>query len=74
MPDRFDYKLPLLLSTQAKADKDRCFHFNTPRMITDTHDNDIYAQILDRNPTFFNHYMFSQRLAFNLADFFYICR
>ncbi len=39
-------------------------HINAPGMITDTHDNNIYAQKLNRNRTFFNRCMFSQRLAF----------
>ncbi len=42
----------LTLSTQTKADKDRCFHFNAPEMMTDTHDNNICAQRLNRNRTF----------------------
>ncbi len=42
--------------------------FNAPGMITDTHENNIYAQKLNRNRKFFNRCTFSQRLAFNMGS------
>ncbi len=54
----------LTLSTQPKADKDRCFHFNASGMITDTHDNNICAEKVNCNRKFFNRCTFSWTIAF----------
>ncbi len=57
----------LTLSTQTKAVKDRCFHFNALRNITDTHDINICGHKLNRNRKFFNPRSICQTLSLNGA-------